>query len=877
MSSLTIKGLYLSLLITLIASPLLTCEAVESDQPPAARKLIATRSETPPVIDGRLDDDCWQQSAEARDFSVFQYSQQLHPEQTIGRVCFDDDNIYISMECTVNEIDKFKARLAVANGKYKYSHGGVIEVFVDLNRDKKTFQQYLLHANGTSAISLPENDLFGILNEDYLISQSQITDKGFNIEMSFPLAMLHLQPDTAEVWGFNLNRVHDLYDERHDRNGFFSSWNSTQAMAFGTPELFGELVVNADFSRFYWEVDFVREPQAGDAKVQLLIKNKTGRKFSGRLTLDLVPPQGKTATYTKNVSLTPGQAETVSFKHFVSAEDVEAQYRIKITDQQGQVCYLGGTQKRDTTPGDSWAAPSPNADQQKTGFIVFRRPFSQPVLYKAVPKSNEIVSELSLSACRGEFEPVNFSLYPIQDVRSLNVTVGDLIGPDGAVIPRSAIDVRKVMWQSDWANVRTFEAKEHLLRRCDVLSLAARRTQRLYLNIRIPQDATAGEYLGKIDLTSAQGTTSLTLNVQVLPFELSAADGMGYFMYYPGVKHKMFSTPEFFRKTVVDMREHGMTSFTIYNWIKSKDPQTGKEFVDVDNNARDSYGVTYAEMMDILRNEGIGDGVPIMDVFSMHYGPEMIVELDKICRSRDNWPEVLFYINDEISYDERIAAARKVLEKIKKLAPNIKTTTAMGPKGAKALGHLYDVWIGATTPEMLEECRSMGKSPWTYSCRETVDVSPAFERAFFGKFAWQLGLRGVGLWSYTEDDSFFNRFNRKHKYEGFKFSSEWKQYYGHVLFEEDEIIPTVTWEAVREGIDDYRYMLTLKKHADKALDSDKESVRQAARNGLKLLKDISAAVPYLSDDKIYGRAWQEMGDMDGERTRVINAILELQK
>jgi hypothetical protein len=863
------------LLITLAASLSSTCIAAESDAPPLARKLVAARAETPPVIDGRLDDLCWEQAADARDFSVFHNPRQLHPEQSIGRVCFDDDNIYISMECVVNEIDKFKARLAEVDGKFKYSHGGVIEVFVDANRDKKTFQQYMLHANGASTISLPEGDLFRILNEEYLKCRSQLTDQGFDVEMSFPLAMLHLHPDTADVWGFNLNRAHDLYDERHDRDGFFSSWNSTRGSSFGSPELFGELVMKADFSRFYWSVDFVREPLAGDSAVQLRIKNETGRRFSGILTLELVPTEGRAVMHARNISLASGREQVVSFEHFVSADDIEAQYRIRIADEQGRVCYLGGSQKKDTTPGDSWAAPLPNADQQKAGFIAFRRPFSQPVLYKAVPKSDEIVSVLSLSACRGEFEPVNFSLYPIENVESLIVGVSDLTGPNGAMIPTSAVDIRKVMWQSDWANARTFEAKEHLLRRCDVLNLAARRTQRLYLNVKIPEDAPAGEYVGKIDLTSDKGTTSLRLNARVLPFELSAADGMAYFMYYPGVKSRLVSTREFFKKTVADMRDHGMTSFTIYNWIKSKDPQTGKEIIDVDNNAGDSYGVTYAEMMDILRHAGIGADVPLMDVFSMHYSPEVIVELDKICRSRKDWPEVLFYINDEIDYPERIAAARKVLEAMKKLSPDIKTTTAMGPKGAEALGHLYDVWIGATTPEMLEKCRSMGKSPWTYSCRETADVSPAFERAFFGKFAWQLGLRGVGLWSYAEDDSFINRFSRKRKYEGFRFSPEWKQVYGHVVFEDDEVIPSVTWEGVREGIDDYRYMLTLKKHADRAMDSDKERVRQAARKGLELLKEISDAVPYLSEDKKYGRAWQQMGDMDGERARVVSAILEL--
>jgi hypothetical protein len=350
MAAFSMKHFYVFL--ALVAYPLLTCEAMESEVPPSARTLVATRAETPPVIDGLLDDLCWKQAAAARDFSVIGDSQQLHPEQSIGRVCFDENNIYLSMECRVNKIEKFNARLAAVNGAFKYGYGGVIEVFVDANHDKKSFHQYLFHANGTSMMTFSEEDVFLILNEAYLVSRSQLTDKGYDVEMSFPLAMLHLHPDTAEVWGFNLNRAHDLYDEYFDTNGLFSSWNSTVGMPFGSPELFGELVVKADFSRFYWEVDFVSEPLAGDPEVQLRIKNETGRDFSGSLAFDLVVTEEKAVAYSKTISLSSGQEKIVSFKHFISAEEVEAKYKIKITDKQGRACYLGGFKKRDTSLSD---------------------------------------------------------------------------------------------------------------------------------------------------------------------------------------------------------------------------------------------------------------------------------------------------------------------------------------------------------------------------------------------------------------------------------------------------------------------------------------------------------------------------------------------
>ncbi|MDP7399797.1 MAG: hypothetical protein QF541_23225, partial [Lentisphaeria bacterium] len=79
------------------------CQAVGGA--PSARRLVATRGDTPPVIDGKLEDACWQEAAQATGFSVFTNPDQMHPEPTQGRVCFDDDNIYIlccsMMSCVV--------------------------------------------------------------------------------------------------------------------------------------------------------------------------------------------------------------------------------------------------------------------------------------------------------------------------------------------------------------------------------------------------------------------------------------------------------------------------------------------------------------------------------------------------------------------------------------------------------------------------------------------------------------------------------------------------------------------------------------------------------------------------------------------------------
>ena len=95
----------------------------------------------------------------------------------------------------------------------------------------------------------------------------------------------------------------------------------------------------------------------------------------------------------------------------------------------------------------------------------------------------------------------------------------------------------------------------------------------------------------------------------------------------------------------------------------------------------------------------------------------------------------------------------------------------------------------------------------------------------------------------------------------------------------NQIIPLVTWEAVREGIDDYRYMLTLKEVAESALASADEDWRAAGEAGLAVLEEITDGInpEYALDDKKYGRQWQVFEDMDGYRAQIIEAILTIEK
>ena len=866
--------------------PLLTIAAgaLEGNAQEAAQKtrtLLAARTNVAPIIDGRGDDRCWKDASKATGFSIYSKATELHREQTVGRVCFDDENLYLFVECKVGNIERFRAEVAETKGEFQYSKAGVIEVFLDTNCDRKTFTQHLIHANGSSLIALTSRDILKTLTDDVLDVAAVATETGYNVEVALPLAVLGLRSDTnPKTWGFNLNRCHALLvDGTNEHDKMYSSWNSTGGRGFQDSSLFGYLNIENDFSPYFWDVTMLREPQAGDSTVDFRVVNETGKDFSGELSLTITTPGEKASSYRQAVSLPAGGKQVVSFKHRVSAPQVEAKYNVVLTDATGRDRYLGGTQKVDLATRDPWAPPSPVADETARGFVIYRRPYTQPMTHRSVPRADERLNQLGLKACRGEFEPITFALYPLRDVEEVAVSVSDLKGPKGGTIPSSAVKVGKVTFQSLWKNSKLFETWEHLVRTFDRLQLVSGNSRRLWLTVEVPKDATTGLYRGKVSISTGQMTAYVPLEVEVLPFELSAPDGMGYFMYYYGPQqlNKAFGTAEYLKTSVKDMRDHGMTTYTIYHGAQVTDAETGKPRIDVDKYIPWNVNVTYAQLIDILRAGGLGLSAPLIDVYTWYYKPEITLALYRVYRSR-GWPEVLCYIGDEIDSPERIAPARKIVEGIKKIAPGIKTTTTLGRSGVKALGHLYDVWINCNTPEMVKKCLGMGKQPWTYSCRQIHEVTPAFERYFFGQHAWNLGLRGVGLWCYAENNMFKDRFGFVHAYTpDLEFRSDWKHLHGHVVFENGRPIPTVTWEAVREGIDDYRYMLTLRKASEAVVKGNSPKAREAGRAGLEMLKRIKADANWElgANDKKYGRAWELLPDMGTTRRQVIAAILKI--
>ena len=77
------------------------------------REMVATRTITPPIIDGNIDDEVWKNALKESDFIQFEpYNLSQPSETTIARVLYDNDNIYVSINNLDSQPEKITGRLS---------------------------------------------------------------------------------------------------------------------------------------------------------------------------------------------------------------------------------------------------------------------------------------------------------------------------------------------------------------------------------------------------------------------------------------------------------------------------------------------------------------------------------------------------------------------------------------------------------------------------------------------------------------------------------------------------------------------------------------------------------------------------------------------
>lgn len=183
---------------------------------------VAHRTDTPPVIDGKLDDPIWKKTRSTGAWHYYNYQKKPH-FRTEAKITWDKQYLYIGVDCQDDDIWSTYTQRDQPLFKQE-----VVEFFVDANRDKKDYAELQVSPAGVIFDTFFTRHRYprpwgqlrydsGLLTRVHVrgtLNNKRDKDRGWSVEMRFPLKRLvHTQrnvripPQDGDEWLINFYRL----------------------------------------------------------------------------------------------------------------------------------------------------------------------------------------------------------------------------------------------------------------------------------------------------------------------------------------------------------------------------------------------------------------------------------------------------------------------------------------------------------------------------------------------------------------------------------------------------------------------------------------------------------------------------------------------
>lgn len=495
--------------------------------------------------------------------------------------------------------------------------------------------------------------------------------------------------------------------------------------------------------------------------------------------------------------------------------------------------------------------------------------------HRALPA--QTAAAIELEAARGDTEAAQLVLRPTTALRGLRAEVGPLVGPSGARIEPSAVDLLRVAYHfvehpTDGSGIVDWWP-DALPPLDQPLDLPAAMNQPLWVRVTVPENAAAGEYRGTVLLRADGFSAAVPLRLRVwdfaLPRQNHLATAFGLDVGNIWRYHRLKTEED--KRRVLDayFRSFARARISPYNpapldpirvrLLPEADPPRAEvDFTRFDaawRRAIEEYRFTHF----MLPLEGMGGGTfhqrwePKIGRFGAdtpEYQRTFADYLGKIQRhlEEQSWVSMAYtYWFDEPDPKD-YAFVREGMERIKRYAP--KLTNMLTEEPNEALAGAIDIWCPVTENYRHEEAQrriAAGEKLWWYVCCGpkapycTLFIDhPATELRVWLWQSWQRNISGVLIWSsnyWTSatafPDSLQNPYADPMSYvSGYGVPKGTKQFWGNgdgrFLYPPPEAaagraegppitagpVESIRWEMLREGIEDWEMLYLLRLRID---------------------------------------------------------------
>jgi glycosyl hydrolase family 123 len=496
--------------------------------------------------------------------------------------------------------------------------------------------------------------------------------------------------------------------------------------------------------------------------------------------------------------------------------------------------------------------------QKRAGYLLFSRNYLEPIYHSTVPYAHELSPELRTIVTQGEYEPLAFAIYALQDLKDVKIKVNPLVAESVQKISVDNIDMRIVKFvpRKLSAKDKTYDYLPFYLEKQETINIPAGSNKQIWLTLFVPPATAGGLYQGKIQVeVPGKIPSEISVKVKVLPFKLDKTK-IDYMMW--ATDHGA-DTKEKWRQNLIDVVAHGCTGGSYGANIDVR--RTKQPLAQLIKEAQEKFRwkIDMAKKMGLNGPSDCGIGsigitsnwdhgifwfVPYN--FSSDRDQKALAIMKgnyEVLKQCDYIDQGYFEIAHEIGGN--LGKKRQGRPNLKEMAshyyqllrkelpatnyPGLKTIAVIG--GGLAQGMPEDRWypgvdvlctnyLGNDPDKMMAQLKKSAKEVWFYNMSSHGEL-PVMDRHCFGVFSWRMEPRVMAQWVYSFDSLAKNKFRGN---EGYTAKS---RYPG------EGNVPSIGWEAIREGIDDVKYLTTLENLIKKNPKSARAKKAQNLLDGIR--------------------------------------------
>ncbi len=518
----------------------------------------------------------------------------------------------------------------------------------------------------------------------------------------------------------------------------------------------------------------------------------------------------------------------------------------------------------------------------------FSTPLEKPIYPNYIPRNEELEKPLTLYSGLDDYVDGTFAIYSKTDLTDVSIQANDLNSSAGT-LAASNIKVKRVVNNYKlWSYVNGYKAKYGLMpdyvENFSALNISPNSTQQFLVMVTVPKGTKAGTYTGNITLKAGGGDIgSVPISLEVLPMVLDEAANINYLYSSP------YDKPEYsvsMDNVFTDIAGHDIEVLKMYNLFyptKSADGTLTFNTTEFELHLQNSinkgvikkhafYWYAQISASDIMR--ALGLSTADANLWTSTDDPAFKSNFSKLVNQLIGIGnrlgiEIYFSVNDEPGADPTKRFWSHVLYPLIKDAGGKTWTTywdtceqpvTFQGRDIPSLAPLIDYKVYARN--YITDTNVAKEGFGYYTTGISHQRNPVYNRFMHGIFAYKTGAKVVGDYAYGDYVADpYNDFDARWNY---KFPFSYNDFVMSYPTKTGEMLPTLAWEGVHEGIIDARYIATLEKLISIQPDRDEAVAARKYLDGLK-----NRVSPNLVSD------YEQKGDATGYANQIIKNVSDL--